>query len=326
MTEQEYRQHPALNYSLLKTLDFNPKLVLNRAPLESDSLLAGSVVDCLLTGTEEEFKNKFVISDLSTTPTGQVLQFTEKLASAGIDTLEIRQQIYKDLGIKSPATYEGFLKKWEENNGPVYLSFLQSLKGNKKAVTPAMHTECDNLAKVLKEHEFTSTYFNLGLDREFLNQFAIIFHIEEVQCKALLDKIIVDHLEKTIRPLDIKTTSEYLSNWLSTSFLKYRYDMQAAFYTAAVTAWRDVFYPNYSVLPFRFLVGSFAQPNTPMVYEVSEKDLKAGMNGGTLPSGKKMRGVLDLITDYLWHLEQDKWDYPRVVYQNRGKITTDLYL
>jgi hypothetical protein len=325
MTELEYRQHPALNYSLLKTLDFNPKLVLNRAPLESDSLLAGSVVDCLLTGTEEEFKSRFVVSDITATPTGQVLQFTEKIASLEQDTVEARQQIYKDLGIKSPATYEGFVKKWEENHGPAYLNFLKNTK-DKKAVSALMYSDCKNLATSLKEHEFTAPYFNLGLDREFLNQFAIIFRVADVECKALLDKVIIDHLDKTIQPLDIKTTSEYQSNWLYSSFIKYRYDIQGAFYTNAVVSWAKEKYPDYSVLPFRFLVGSFVQVNTPMVYQMSAKDLIAGAEGGTLSSGRKLKGYKSLIEDYKWHLEQDKWDYPRAVYQNRGKILTELYL
>ena len=62
VTEEEYRADPALSYSTLSK--FNREGFDNLEHLfdktESPSLLFGSIVDCLLTGTKEEFSSSIL--------------------------------------------------------------------------------------------------------------------------------------------------------------------------------------------------------------------------------------------------------------------------
>jgi len=327
MTELEYREYPALNYSLLKQLEFNPRLVLeSRQVTESDSLLAGSVLDCLLTDADN-FDEKFIVPKFTETPSGQVLSFSKGLV--GTDSTNFEEEskrLYKELGIKSPNTYEAFLEKWKKSGGEAYLQFLQSTK-DKKVVDPFMYENCKNASNVLKVHPFTEGWFNKGFEQEILYQTPIIFKLNNgLEGKALLDLIKIDHLERTIYPGDLKSMSDYLSAFLSVSFKKYRYDLQASYYTEAVRQWGAEKYPDYKIANFTFVVLSFAQINNPLCFKVSDFDLQKARLGGYDVNGKKFSGWEQLVSDYQWHKDNDKWDYPRAVYENKGLITTDMYV
>ena len=73
VTEDQYRADSALSYSTLSR--FNREGFDNIAHLfdktESPSLLFGSVVDTLLTGTEKEFEDRFFVADFPELPDKQ---------------------------------------------------------------------------------------------------------------------------------------------------------------------------------------------------------------------------------------------------------------
>ncbi len=48
--------------------------------------------------------------------------------------------------------------------------------------------------------------------------------------------------------------------------------------------------------------------------------METGEFGGTLPSGRVVKGFETLTTDYLWHVENNLWQYPKEVYTNNGII------
>lgn len=66
VTEPEYRKDPALSYSTLAK--FERKGRFNALPTlfekdSSPSLTFGSLVDCLLTGSAEEFQQQFLVAE-----------------------------------------------------------------------------------------------------------------------------------------------------------------------------------------------------------------------------------------------------------------------
>ena len=73
VTEKEYRADPAFSYSTISK--FNREGFDNLEHLfdktESPSLLFGSIVDCILTGTEEEFNDRFFVADFPELPDKQ---------------------------------------------------------------------------------------------------------------------------------------------------------------------------------------------------------------------------------------------------------------
>lgn len=56
---------------------------------------------------------------------------------------------------------------------------------------------------------FTREYFiNDYSHIELIHQFPIYFKLEDMDCKALLDGVKIDHENKTVTPFDLKTTSK----------------------------------------------------------------------------------------------------------------------
>ena len=96
-------------------------------------------------------------------------------------------------------------------------------------------------------------------------------------CKALLDMVVIDDELQTVQPIDIKTTGEYPENFHRVA-KRFRYDIQAAFYTLALS----YAYPEYTILPFQFLVESTVASaiGTPLLYTCTESDLLIGRYGG----------------------------------------------
>lgn len=324
MTEKEYRDYPAINYSLLKKLEYAPKTALVSAPIESDGILAGSVLDCLMTDTKENFEKRFVVASEAITPQPQVLNFSKRLSVLGTDSEENKRKAYEECNIQK-LKFESFVEKWEKE-GREYYNFLKRTEG-KQVVDPFTYKACLDGAEVLRNHSFTSKWFKAGFDEEVLFQTPIIFNAApSYEGKALLDIIKIDHMEKVIYPKDLKSMSDYLSSFLPVSFVKYRYDLQAAYYTEAVNQWRDKNYPGYTVANFGFIVLSFNELNSPLLFNCSDRDLLCGRSGGTTKTGRVVRGWEALVSDYIWHKENDLWDYPRAVYQNKGVLTTEMYL
>ncbi len=169
------------------------------------------------------------------------------------------------------------------------------------------------LLEGLQTHMFTKHYFITEDNCEIKHQVPLLFD----KYKALLDGILINHNLKTIEPYDLKT-SEDSALGFPDKFFKFRYDLQAAIYTEAVKVYKDTYYPDYELLDFKFVVGSFNYPNKPLVYN-AKNILDIGKNGGEY-KGKYYKGYLQLTQEYFWHKEYDKWDYRKEVYDQKGVI------
>ena len=163
-------------------------------------------------------------------------------------------------------------------------------------------------------------------DIEIAYQADITFELEGVECKALPDIVIIDHKKRTVQIVDLKTTSSYDQNVMS-SFIKFGYDYQAAWYTLAleaVTEQAGELY-GYTVSPsFLFVFIDTVQGCEPICVKMSELDVDCAINGG-IRYGKYRKGILDIFKEYLWHTENDLWDYPMEYYKNDGVFITDIY-
>lgn len=164
----------------------------------------------------------------------------------------------------------------------------------------------------LYANEFTAPYFQ---DSEF--QYEIYFTFEGIEFKGLLDGVIFDHKAKTIKPWDLKTTSDSVQSF-EHDFLKWKYYIQAAIYRLGL----KILFPKYNVLPFEFVI--INEWEEPMIWKVDDLLHNLIMLGGTLRSGRKIKGIYQLIEDYKWYGKEKKYDYPAEFYRNGGFKTIDL--
>lgn len=314
LTKENYREYPAINYSLLSKLSRDPSVALKDEKITGDGITFGDVLDILLTQGQEEFDKKYFIANIER-PIGQMGDFVclyQQYKNAEI--------AYKKVGFKRDSL-EKILDRFEIE-GRDYYNFLCKID-YKTPISAEMLMKVNQAINTLKTHPFTKDllYQLQSNNYHFEQQLPLLFNARDKECKGLLDRVNIDHSAKTIQPLDIKTMSDYVSSF-PTSFIKWNYHLQAAFYTEALKQK----YPDYEIKPFKFIVISSQQLNKPLIYTCTDNDLLVGKLGGiNTYTNRKVKGYEQLIDDYIWHLENDLWEYPREVYKRNGEVDLDVF-
>ena len=307
---------------------------------ESEALRKGSALDCMLT-EPEEFNNRYAVATMDP-PGGMMGEFvrhyiTYKLAAVDKECAEdsyiedeIRQMAYKASGFK--IKFEAVIKKFEADDIQKYIKFIRDSKG-KTILSPMEHLSASGMKEMLLNNEFTKKYLvdlpsNPLIDD--INQLSITWKYKDFECKSILDKVLVDHNEKRIIPIDIKTTSKGISNFIQ-SYIRYGYFRQCSFYNDAIRYWlfhiSEIKDPEaWTIEPFRFIVVDSNLNEFPLVYVCSEKDLYIGKHGGYLPKGiNKLKGFDELVDELEYYQKTRDWRYTKEVQEANGEILMDIF-
>ena len=138
--------------------------------------------------------------------------------------------------------------------------------------------------------------------------------------KGLLDMIVVNHKDKCIIPVDLKTTSGKAADFKS-AFIKWSYYIQASYYSYGLQTLTD-----YEVLPFKFVVASTTDIYRPLTYKVTKKTLNVGRFGGSRPSSSyHTKGWEQLCQEYIWLKETGNKQYSKEAYDADGCLTLDNF-
>lgn len=339
---EKYRDVRAFSQSSLKLLDFNPQKFYwdeyrwvmgeseerkNDPP--TDPMILGTIVDILLT-RPNDLEKEFVW--LSDPPTGQLKAFIDsfwKFEQQGADAGQSATQAYSEVGIKQ-SKLETMVTKFQDEGLPYYNSLKKAV--GKALVSAEVLLKAKTLVKEMLEDEFMGSVLLQEDAMEHLNewievhyQLEIYYFIDNIPVKALLDKVIVDHLKKTVQPLDVKTCGE---NSFMEAFAKRRYDIQGAFYTDALRHWMvKQGLEDYNILPFQFHVAFTNERGIkPQIWQMGTYDYYGGRYGIDRPGLKRVRGYQQMITDLKWHMKENKWKYPREVYMKRGIRELNYYI
>lgn len=292
-----YESSSAANQSLLKII--GKGLDYYREGLSEDDLemyfeekehfLLGKAVDCITTRGVSIFERDYFVSSLETKPSATIVSMVRYI----FDYLKNNEEeipvdaelsrVESSLILQS-CTVHSYQPKWKDETkvdkvikeGSEYWKELCKSQG--KVILSKEEFE---LIKVVSSNIKNKTILG-DLYRDCLNsktkhlyfQYAVYFNHKGVSCKGLLDAVLINTFNKTIRPIDIKTTSEYTLNFPSV-LRRRRYDFQAAFYTLGLQLTK----PDYKVLPFLFIVESTKSPGKPLVYELNERTLLIGKWG-----------------------------------------------
>jgi hypothetical protein len=187
----------------------------------------------------------------------------------------------------------------------------------------------------LRNHQFTKHIF----EQESLNQLAIYFELDGIQCKALLDRVNIDHKAKTLQPIDIKTIGDYTKSFKFNA-QRFRYDIQAAWYTEALGQWSRFNYPDYEILPFQFVVESTKYPGfCPLVFTCSQEDLNAGKYGVNIITHVELfkhydskiierprayKGFLEGLKLYQWY-QENSYELDKEIVESKGNLTLEVW-
>lgn len=194
----------------------------------------------------------------------------------------------------------------------------------------------------LKRNEWTKKYFQQKGDWELYFQVPVFFNARTnsdlvVPAKGLLDILLVNHKKKAVIPADLKSIG-YATDRFPGEYIRLMYYIQSSmYYDGLLCATRGdgcvidemgdiIDLTNYKIAPFRFVIVSTVQPQTPIVRVCTAHDLYVGKYGGTLQwSNRPIKGFLDLMDEFMWHMKEDKWLYRKEEYDLKGHVPLDVF-
>lgn len=344
MTEfnrETYRDYDAINYSKLSQLAKNPSQVDEDKDWH-DGMAFGSLVD-LMCFEPNKVEEEFYVNDADREPSSTA----KDLADWILDNKDVQIDDHGVCVKKGGNRYGlpillddaeeaiGSSTSFEKYGGVEYLK-SQIESQDKKVVSRDLYDKARNAMRTLKTHEFTRNYFKDPRSHiEIQHQVPILWDpsyyeltLDFAKSKSLLDTVIIDHYHKIVKPVDLKTTSSSVFRFPQ-KVNKWGYYLQAAYYHDALKYKVDHHdgISDYDVLPtFDFVVISSKNLNSPLIWTATENDLKVGREGGVLSfNDREVRGWIQLIKDLKWHEKHNKWNYPREVYENNGKVELDVF-
>lgn len=336
ISEEEYRQMPELSYSTLAKYERGggfksiPTLF---DKVESPSLTFGSAVDSIITGGMDEFNDRFIVAEFPSIPDSiitivkylfnQYKETNRNLISICDSAIIEATEIHKyQLNWKPETRAKVIKEKGEEYYNLLYIS------DNKTILSTKDYENVINAVNALKESNATRFYF--AEDNPFDNierQYQLKFNAEfnGVGYRTMMDLVIVDHDNKTILPIDLKTSGKSEYEFYK-SFIEWGYMWQAILYTKVLEAniKKDDYFKDFTILPYNFIVvNKFSL--CPLVWEYKDNhsinDVKLGdityrhpfkigeelyyylNNNSRVPKGIEINGVND-ITKWLIKKEQ----------------------
>ena len=336
MTEPEYREVNAISYSMLSGVSKTPASLINTNKLDTPSLTYGSAVDTLCFDGEEVFKEKFCVN-AGVSPSAIVEKITRDVMTAITEANGELIGEYDDydeliLNVAKANEYgkgwkdETIIRKIKDEGGRDLFGFTKENAG-KKILDVMQYENVINSRNTLYTHDFSKQWFNAGDGEEIVFQFPILWVYKGKPCKSLFDIIKFDHKNKVIYPVDLKTSYDHVLAF-PFNYIKWSYFIQQSFYTEGLKYWKlqNPEFFDYRIDYFRFCIISSQDPMKPLVYKTNEVDLHVGKYGGKLlRNGDEVRGFDQLIEDMQWHLDNQKFDYPREVYNKSGELELGLF-
>lgn len=302
-----YRDIDAVNQSRLKKLIVHPKLYITEEDRQQKSYFTfGQLVEDALVMEDSELNNKYIMCSVEM-PTDKVKEVIEALYMArGVADFDSIEPAFVD-DIRMEVGYQ---TKWKPETaynklrvlGSDYLDFIASA-GDKIIISKEDSEKAQALCEMVENNPDLNKY----LSGDNLFKHVITFEHKGFKCKGELDIVHFDHEEKTVRVVDIKTTSQFLS--FKSSILRYRYDFQLAFYTMALMT---ELMPGYQLLPPQLLVLDSNGFFEPEIYTVPANFDSFEVNGRTY------LGVSDAFERLTYHTTYDEWNYT-MDYLNAGK-------
>lgn len=353
---EDYYTNPAISQSQLKLLLGPDPSIFNTIQEpdlyfeEKKHFLIGDGVDIQLTQSLEAFNEKFHVSNIQNKPSDTIKSIINQVYDEQ-KAFNLRNPTF-DQTIGVLQDYPGYIllacndhnyqPNWKTETRVAkvgesweYWEDLKAAEG-KQVLSQEENDLISQIVMSIRSNSVTGPYFIPQPNQEILYQYPIYFSYNGVDCRALLDMVIIDHDKKTIQPIDIKTMGDQ-SIYFPKSLRQRRYDIQAAFYTQALFQWciDNDRYTDYRILKFKFIVESTTNPGNPLVFTCDEELLKIGKFGREsfrlkgvssiklidMYYGKtdEVKGFDQLIKDYKWYLENG-FEKKREIVEAQGEF------
>lgn len=326
-----YREVKAFNNSLMGIYeeDYSAFVAywVGNQPLpkkEEEYLTMGSIIDVLLT-KPESYEENFIIFRGKAPSAPQMVAFCSKLAALytpGMPMSGYYPLAYEAVGIKTPKL-ETFVERFEEFKP--YFEFL--LERDKKIViTQEQANKAANIVDQLRNNPYTKDIVNAQNTStgEVHNQLELYGSYRGIPTKGALDRVLISHRNKTVQPIDFKTSYNVLD--FRNSYYKYRYYRQGSYYTYLLRQWLDSNnYADYTILPFTFVVCS-TSGGQHWLYRMTENDITSAEVGGETTWGYPIKGWRTIL-DEVWYMTNSskEFAFPYECQVNNGVMNLNIF-
>ena len=327
-TEAEYRAVTMDSSSSLKEFSqdrrkYYKKYVLGEKVEEKENAAAnmGRIVETLLM-EPETFDDKFFLSTCMTSPTSLMLDFVEALYRVtkdatdenGIVTrqfMDLAEEAHKLSGFK--IKLEAVLNKFIGSDAEVYYNEIRTVRTKGLSiVTTTEISIAEKIVEQLKSNSTTAPIVNLVNSSRYsvMDQLQVEgYEIDGLPLKSMLDKVIVDHNERVIKPYDLKCTWS-VENFYEEYYLYRRAYIQAYLYYNAMLKLADdpeSEYYGYRVDYLQFIVCDSSNYYAPLVYTLDIDDMQDAYHG-FVHKGRTYPGVKDIIASVKWATSTGIWN------------------
>lgn len=265
VTEPEYRAAPALSYSTLARFEREGFNNLDKLfeHISTPSLTLGSMVDTLITGSQDEFNELFYVVDMPSIGEKEA-QIADRLFSQYGSQYPSFPDLSSD-SILEAANAVTFQKNWRDETRikvlkercTLYYS-VKSNAGNRTVVGLDTYYKVMSMVKALKESVATHGYFAdndpMSPVRRYY-QLKFKANLKGVDYRIMADELLVDYEDKKIIPVDLKTSSH--KEWdFQDSFCQWCYMIQARLYWLVIKAnlMNDPYFKDFELEDYRFIV------------------------------------------------------------------------
>ena len=337
-TEAIYRAKAIDSSSSLKEFSMDRKkyyrkYILGESVEDKDTQAAtmGRIVETLLM-EPELFDERFYMSACMSAPTGLMLSFVEalyKFTKEATDdhgnitrTFEdISRDAYVESGFK--IKYDAVIGKFVGSDAEIFYNEIRKVRSmNLTVVTAEDVSTAEKIVEELRNNPITKDVVNLVNSPRYTvyNQLQVEgYDVDGHEFKSMMDKVIIDHNEKTIQVYDLKCTWS-VENFLEEYYLYRRAYIQAFLYwKAALHLKENDSLEEYRVLPTRFIVCDSTNYYNPLIYTLTNDDLLDAYEGFE-HKGRKYPGVADLVKSLKWALDNNVWNISRENYLNNGLV------
>ena len=268
----------------------------------------------------DEFWENYQILDFETPSSKQQLLFAEQLAN----TLELEPNravisayntAYSTTNVSDEKVLEKGLKLSEKLSD--YITYLKAEKTGKKTISFADLSMLKTIDANLKKHKLANNLLFETVDGDSANN---EFHINwdfpkqhhgiNLECKSLLDRVVINHFTKKITLIDIKTTVDV--NKFDQSMIQYDYARQLAYYWLAVLWYMknevgiNAFDENYTFETYIVAIQNNGNYQV-KVFNITDKQLE-----------DRLETIDSAISDICWHKTNNMWDYSKEYYEGNG--------
>jgi hypothetical protein len=315
MTEKEYYKEKRVSSSSLKWFELSPlfyKKMLDKE-IEQETkryFELGKKIHMKLL-EEAEFEKNYIYLDYEAPKSENGKKFCEDFASNQIKDKDEKLLIcYKNNYSCDKLSDQKILEKANENatSYKKYIRYLQKRKEVKDVLSNSDNTLINNLYQSCKDHIaankllWTSDEDKMNGVEEY-NEHIIFFDFLGVQCKSMIDRLVIDHKNKVFKLIDLKTTSNL--GEFDHSFEEFKYYRQMAFYWIAILS---EFKELRDYTKETYIIG-LQKGDLPecKVFNIKENWLTIGLSE-----------IEKLMQNIKWHQDNNLWEHSKEYYENNG--------